>query len=249
MQGSHETHHRQQELFELVAARLAGVQAIGPAFEEMQVPLYGEDWDETKRNTDDIAPSSGKVPILWDGDAVVWDSLAIIEYLADKVGRDRFWPKADDARAMARSMVAEMHSGYLPLRRQCPMNIRRRVEGEPSDEVKADIVRILTLWAEARARFGKGGPFLFGTFCAADIIYAPVVSRFITYDVPLPGFARAYMEAVWEHEWMQAWIAAAEAEDWVIEQYECRRGRESRNTAAARIFVCHPCGDSGIVGR
>ena len=193
----------------------------GLHFEEMTVPLYGEDWDETKRNTDDIAPSSGKVPILWDGDAVVWDSLAIIEYLADKVGRDRFWPKADDARAMARSMVAEMHAGYLPFRRQCPMNVRRKaLDFEPSDEVKADVVRIITLWAEARARFGKGGPFLFGSFCAADIIYAPVVSRFYTYDVPLPGFAEAYMDTIWAHEWMQAWIAGAEAEDWVIEQWE-----------------------------
>ncbi|GGC23939.1 glutathione S-transferase [Novosphingobium marinum] len=193
----------------------------GLSFEELTVPLYGEDWDELKRSSDDLAPSQGKVPILWDGEAVVWDSLAIIEYLADKVGRDRFWPKEDDARAMARSMVAEMHSGYLPLRRQCPMNIRRRVvDAEVPDDAKADIVRIMTLWAEARARFGKGGPFLFGTFCAADIIYAPVVSRFLTYGIPVPGFARAYMEAVWEHEWMQEWITAAEEEDWVIEQFE-----------------------------
>jgi len=193
----------------------------GLGFEEIQVPLYGEDWEEQKHQRQDIAPSSGKVPVLWDGDAVVWDSLAIIEYLADKVGRDRFWPKADDARAMARSMVAEMHSSYLPLRRQLPMNIRRRVEGvQIADEVRADIVRILQLWAEARARFGRGGPFLFGTFCAADIIYAPVVSRFTTYGVPVPGFAHAYMEAVWEHDWLQEWVAAAEAEDWVIEQFE-----------------------------
>ena len=145
----------------------------------------------------------------------------VIEYLADKVGRERFWPKEDAARAMARSMVAEMHSGYAALRRQCPMNIRRRVEGaELSPEARADVVRILTLWAEARARFGKGGPFLFGSFCAADIIYAPVVSRFITYAVVVPGFAVNYMQAVWEHEWLQIWIEAAEAEDWVIEQWE-----------------------------
>jgi len=192
----------------------------GLAFEEITVPLYGEDWDET-RKADDLAPSSGKVPILWDGEAVVWDSLAIIEYLADKIGRDRFWPKADDARAMARSMVAEMHSSYLALRRQCPMNVRRRVEGAViGEEARADILRILTLWAEARARFGGGGPYLFGPFGAADIIYAPVVSRFITYGVGVPGFALAYLEAVWEHEWMQTWIHAAEAEEWVIEQYE-----------------------------
>jgi glutathione S-transferase len=193
----------------------------GVPFEEIQVPIYGEDWDEEKKHIGESAPSSGKVPVLWDGEAVVWDSLAIIEYLADRVGRDRFWPKADDGRAMARSMVAEMHSSYLALRRQLPMNIRLRVPGVPiSDEARADIVRILQLWAEARARFGHGGPFLFGTFCAADIIYAPVVSRFMTYGVGVPGFAVAYMQAIWEHDWMQEWIAAAEAEDWVIEQFE-----------------------------
>jgi glutathione S-transferase len=101
------------------------------------------------------------------------------------------------------------------------MNIRRRVEGHPiDDEAKTDVVRILTLWAEARARFGSGGPFLFGAFCAADVAYAPVVSRFITYGLGVPGFAQAYMQAVWEHEWMQAWIASAEAEEWRLEQYE-----------------------------
>ncbi|WP_225205505.1 glutathione S-transferase family protein [Novosphingobium huizhouense] len=197
----------------------------GLVFEEITVPLYGEDWDERKTRDGTLAPSSGKVPILWDGEgeaaAVVWDSLAIIEYLADKVGRDRFWPKDDAARGMARSMVAEMHSSYLALRRQMPMNVRRRVTGlAVPPEVQADIVRILTLWAEARARFGQGGPFLFGTFCAADIIYAPVVSRFLTYGVGVPGFAEAYMEAIWEHPWMQAWVAAAEEEEWTIEQFE-----------------------------
>lgn len=193
----------------------------GLHFEEIQVPLYGEDWDHRKKEHDEIAPSSGKVPVLWDGDAVVWDSLAIVEYLADRVGRERFWPKADDARAMARSMVAEMHSSYAALRRQCPMNIRRQVQGwEIDEEARQDIVRILTLWAEARARFGRGGPFLFGTFSAADIFYAPVVSRFMTYGIGVPGFALAYMEAVWEHEWLQAWVAAAEEEEWVIEQWE-----------------------------
>jgi glutathione S-transferase len=197
------------------------VKQSGLAFDEILVPLYGDDWEAQKRQSEDLAPSSGKVPILWDGEAVAWDSLAIIEYLADKVGRDRFWPKADDARAMARSMVAEMHSSYLALRRQCPMNVRRRIEGViPSDETRADILRILTLWAEARARFGKGGPFLFGSFGAADIIYAPVVSRFMSYGIALPGFALAYMEAVWEHQWLKQWVAAAEAEELVIEQWE-----------------------------
>ena len=197
------------------------VKQSGLSFEEILVPLFGEDWDEMKRAREDIAPSSGKVPILWDGEAVVWDSLAILEYLADKVGRDRFWPKDDEARAMARSMVAEMHSSYLPLRRACPMNMRSRVEGfTPSEEVKADVVRIVTLWAEARARFGTDGPYLFGTFSAADIFYAPVVSRFLTYGIPVPKFAAAYMEALWEHAWMAEWFEEAQSEEWVLEQYE-----------------------------
>ena len=84
-------------------------------------------------------------------------------------------------------------------------------------------MRILTLWAEARARFGKGGPFLFGTFCAADIFYAPVVSRFLTYGIKVPGFADTYMQAVWEHDWLRAWVAAAEAEEWTVQQYEPAR--------------------------
>ena len=192
----------------------------GLAFEELTVHIDGDDWQATKRGDEQFQPSAGKVPVLWDGDVVVWDSLAILEYLADKVGRDRFWPKAEEARGMARAMVAEMHSSYLPLRRQCPMNIRRRMAIELTDDARRDIVRILGLWAEARARFGKGGPFLFGTFSAADIFYAPVVSRFVTYGIGMPGFAQAYMQAMWEHEWMQQWITAAQEEEWTISQFE-----------------------------
>ena len=193
----------------------------GLPFEELTVHIDGDDWQAMKRQDGEFQPSAGKVPVLWDGDVVVWDSLAIMEYLADKVGRDRFWPKDDAARGMARAMVAEMHSSYLALRRQCPVNIRKRIGGiELSEETRGDIVRILGLWAEARARFGKGGPFLFGTFSAAYIFYAPVVSRFVTYGIGVPGFAQAYKQAVWEHEWLQAWVHAAESEEWTIEQFE-----------------------------
>jgi glutathione S-transferase len=172
----------------------------------------------------EVQPSSGKVPILWDGDTVVWDSLAILEYLADKVGRARFWPKEEDARGMARAMVAEMHSGYQSLRRELPMNIRRRIELPGlSDQTRHDIVRILGLWAEARARHGGNGPYLFGTFGAADIFYAPVVTRFVTYGIGVPGFAHAYMDAICGHDWMREWIGAAEEEEWVIEQFEMVR--------------------------
>jgi glutathione S-transferase len=193
----------------------------GLAFEEIIVPLYGEGWESLKRDDSGLQASSGKVPLLWDGETVVWDSLAILEYLADKVGRERFWPKDETARGMARAMVAEMHSSYHTMRSEFPMNIRKRFQGiQPSATTRDEVVRILGLWAEARARFGSGGPFLFGTFGAADVFYAPVVSRFISYGVAVPGFAGAYMQAVWEHDWMQAWIEASENEEWVIEQYD-----------------------------
>lgn len=198
-----------------LAAKQSGI-----SFEELTVHIDGDDWQAARRSQDQFQPSAGKVPVLWDGDVVVWDSLAILEYLSDKVGRDRFWPKDDAARAMARAMVAEMHSSYLPLRRQCPMNIRRKIPIELEDDARRDIVRILGLWAEARARFGKGGPFLFGTFSAADIFYAPVVSRFITYGIDVPGFAQAYMQALWEHAWIEEWVQAAIAEEWTISQFE-----------------------------
>lgn len=192
----------------------------GLAFEELTVPLYGEEWDDV-RTTENFAPSGGKVPILWDGETVIWDSLAIIDWLADKTDRDRFWPKDETARGMARSMAAEMHSSFMALRKACPMNTRKRYQGLKFDAaVVQDADRILRLWAEARARFGKGGPFLFGTFGAVDIMYAPVVSRFQTYGFNLPGFAAAYMQTILEHDWIAAWMEAAEEEPWVIEQFD-----------------------------
>lgn len=192
----------------------------GLPFEEVVVPLYDADWDR-RREGDEFAPSSGKVPILWDGEAVVWDSLAIVEYLADKVGRDRFWPADDAARAMARSMAAEMHSSFPNLRRKHPMNIRQVFPANrPDDDVLVELQRIMELWAQARARFGGDGDFLFGEFGAVDIMYAPVVTRIITYQLPIARFAAGYMEAVLSHRFMQDWIAGAQEEDWVIEQYE-----------------------------
>ena len=192
----------------------------GLPFEEMTVPLFDDEWDERKRE-EDLAPSSGKVPILWDGETVVWDSLAIIDWLADKVGRDRFWPKDDVARGMARSMAAEMHSGYLALRRECPMNTRKTfTDVTISEDARADAIRILQTWAEARSRFGREGPYLFGTFSAADIMLAPVVTRFVTYGFTLPGFAAAYAEAMMAHPWMQLWYEEAASEPWTIKRIE-----------------------------
>lgn len=192
----------------------------GLHFDEIIVPLFADGWEERKRE-DDLAPSSGKVPTLWDGEAVVWDSLAIIDYLADKVGRDRFWPKNAVARGMARSMAAEMHAGYTALRREFPMNTRKTFHDVTiSEDTRKDAVRILQTWAEARSRFGKDGPYLFGTFSAADIMFAPVVTRFVTYGFTLPGFAESYTETIMAHPWMEEWYAAAAEEPWTIQRIE-----------------------------
>ena len=122
---------------------------------------------------------------------------------------------------MARSMAAEMHSSFAALRRNHSMNIRRIFPAaQLTAEVQADVVRILQVWAEARARFGGAGDFLFGDWSAADMMFAPVVTRFITYSIPLPPFALAYMQAVISHKCMQDWIGGAQAEDWVIEKFE-----------------------------
>jgi glutathione S-transferase len=192
----------------------------GLPFEEMVVPLYDADWDK-RREGDEFAPSSGKVPILWDGDVVVWDSLAIVEYLNEKSGGTRFWPSDDAARAMARSMGAEMHSGFAALRRKHSMNVRQVFPPKaPDDDVLADLTRIMELWAQARARFGGEGQFLFGDFGAADIMYAPVVTRIVTYGLPVARFATGYVDAVLHHPFMQDWIAGAQEEEWVLEQFE-----------------------------
>ncbi|MBY0520627.1 MAG: glutathione S-transferase family protein [Sphingomonas sp.] len=192
----------------------------GLPFEEVVVPLYDADWDK-RREGDEFAPSSGKVPILWDDEIVVWDSMAIIAYLDEKTRGDLFWPKDVAARAMARSMAAEMHSGFAALRRKHSMNVRQVFPPQqPDADVLADMRRIMELWAQARARFGGDGQFLFGEFGAADIMFAPVCTRIVTYSLPIARFATAYLDAMFAHPFMQDWIAAAQEEEWVIEQYE-----------------------------
>ena len=196
------------------------VKHAGEEFEELVVPMFDEEW-EKRREGDEFAPSLGKVPIMWDGDCVVWDSLAIIEFLADRHGKDLYWPQDESACGMARSMAAEMHSGFANLRRELPMNVRKTFPFKAlSAEVRNEIERILQLWAQARARFAGTGPFLFGDWCAVDMMYAPVVTRFITYSVPMPPFAELYMKAVLSHPHVIEWIDKAQDEPWVIEQYE-----------------------------
>lgn len=164
-----------------------------------------------------------KVPLLQHGDLKVWDSLAIIEYLAELAPEAGLWPQDAQARAVARSVSAEMHSGFQPLRQALGMNVARTFPGFAIPEAaQADINRIQTLWADCRQRFGEkaGGPFLFGAFSAADCMYAPVVTRFVTYDVKLTPEAQSYVDAMLAQPFVAEWIAAGKAEPWVVEKYE-----------------------------
>jgi glutathione S-transferase len=196
------------------------VKRSGLEFEETVVPMDGDEWAARLSNPL-FARSGGKVPILIDDEKVIWDSLAIVEWLAERSDRALFWPEDDSARAMARSIAAEMHSSYVGLRTHCSMNVRRRFPvRELPQEAEADIARITSLWEEARTRYGSTGPYLFGKFGAADIMFAPVATRFVTYSVPLSGQAADYRDAMMGHPWMREWIDAANAEPWTIAHYE-----------------------------
>ncbi len=189
-------------------------------FEEQVVPMFTPAWDAARAGPL-LAPSGGQVPVLWEADLCVWDSLAIITHLAEAVGADKFWPAERDARAYAQCLVAEMHSSYAALRQDCGMNLRRVYEaGAISDSVAWDVARITALWESARSNYGAGGDFLFGAFGAADIMFAPVVTRFHTYALPATPTVQAYIDAVRAHPHMREWQAAADAEDWVIDKYE-----------------------------
>jgi glutathione S-transferase len=161
---------------------------------------------------------SGLVPTLFDGDLAIWDSLSILEYLAERHPEAQLWPADTQARAIARSVSAEMHSGFQALRQSCPMELlaRNPMAAVPA-EVEADIRRIVALWRECRGRFGAGGEFLFGQFTAADAMYAPVATRFRTYIPELAvygddGTAQAYVETIFAMPEMDAWTAGARAE-------------------------------------
>lgn len=198
------------------------VMQSGLPFEEVVAPLYDMAWPQRRQGAE-YAPANGRVPILWDGDIAVWDSLAILDWLDRKSGGTRFWPAEDAPYALARSMAAEMHSGYSALRSQYSMNLRARHAGLiPDAAVSADITRITALWAQARERFGEpaGGDFLFGAFGAADILFAPVVTRLASYGLPVPAHVRPYMDAVLCHPFMVRWQADAAAESWVIDRFE-----------------------------
>ncbi len=178
-------------------------------FEEFQIWL-DEDSDRTKRG--EIGPTA-KVPVLRDGDLLVWDSLAIGEYLAEIAPTAGLWPPERAARARARALCAEMHAGFQAIRNKLPMNVRARTPWrDRGAEVDADIRRIIDMWDSTRRVFGSGGPYLFGRRSLADAFYAPVVYRFRTYGVELEGEAAAWAETMLQHSALRRWEERAEAE-------------------------------------
>jgi glutathione S-transferase len=198
-----------------IAMKVAGL-----AFDEVVISLDAADF---KSRVSAIS-GTGKVPALNDNGIHVWESLAILEYLAERFPEAKLWPADPAARAHARAIASEMHAGFVPLRRACPMNMWRPVKRrELNEETLVNVRRIQAIWAECRERYGAGGPFLFGPFGAADAMYAPVVARFHTYAVEVDAPARAYMGAVmalpaWD-EWKQAalkepWVLAEDEVDW-----------------------------------
>jgi glutathione S-transferase len=193
--------------------------ALGIDFEETVIPLYLRD---SKARILDVSPT-GKVPCLVDGDAKVWESLAIMEYLYERFPDRGVWPADRLARAHARAAANEMHAGFAALRNACPMNLRGHFAlGEPSSDVADNLRRLEGLWSEARTRFGTkaGGDFLYGPFTAADAMFAPVVTRLDSYQVRVAPETRRYMNAVLSHPAFVKWRTAALAEPWIIPHYE-----------------------------
>ena len=195
-----------------IAMKVAGI-----PFEDEVISLDAPDFKPRLK----AVSGTGKVPTLIDGDIKVWESLAILEYLAEKFPAARLWPADPAARALARAVSSEMHAGFVPLRKACPMNMwrppaRRTVE----PDVKVNIARIDAMWTDCRQRFGQSGPFLFGGFGAADAMYAPIVARFHTYAIDVTAASRAYMDAVMALPAWTEWRSAALKEPWVLAEDE-----------------------------
>lgn len=195
-----------------IALKVAGI-----PFDETVIPIYHPG---SKEKLLACSPA-GKVPILQDGDVTVWESLAILEYVAERYPDAALWPRDGTARAHARAIASEMHAGFVPLRRQCPMNMWRPVKPLAlTAETAANVERIDAMWSDCRARFGHDGPFLFGRFGAADAMYAPVVSRLHTYGVEVGPASAAYMQAIMVLPAWHEWYAAALNEEWLLEEDE-----------------------------
>jgi glutathione S-transferase len=186
----------------------------GVAFEEIVIPLSRP---ETHAAILRYSPS-GKTPFLRHKGIEVWESLAVGEFLAETYPAARLWPADPAARALARAAAAEMHAGFANLRKHMPMDMRASYPGKGMAEgVQDDIDRITAIWRQCRERHGQGGPYLFGHFTVADAMYAPVVSRFVTYGVKLDPVSAAYRDAMWSLPALVAWFEGAKAEPWVIQ--------------------------------
>jgi len=186
-------------------------------FREIRIPLYTP---QSRTRILEYSPS-GKVPVLSDGDVTVWESLAICEYLADRFPDKQLWPADLKARAFARAVACEMHAGFTELRSHMSFNARRYFPGQGrTPAVQKDIDRICTIWNDCRARYGAGGPFLFGRFSVADAMYAPVALRFNTYVVELDPVSARYVAAIEALKPIQEWLAAANAEEETIPMLE-----------------------------
>jgi glutathione S-transferase len=195
-----------------IAMKVAGI-----AFEEEVISLDAIDFKSRLGRVS----GTGKVPALVDGEIHVWESLAILECLAERFPAAGLWPSNPMARAHARTIAAEMHAGFVPLRRQLPMNMWRPVKRrELTPEATANVRRLEAMWADCRTRFGADGPFLFGRFGAADAMYAPVVARFHTYAVAVEPLTSAYMAAVMALPAWREWHDAAVQEPWVLPEDE-----------------------------
>ena len=193
------------------------MKAAGIPFDEVVISLDAADFKERVLKVS----GTGKVPVLIDGNVRVWESLAILEYLAEKFPDAKLWPEDPAARAHARAISSEMHAGFLPLRKACPMNVWHPPKEYPqADDVMDNVRRIDAMWADSRKRFGAGGPFLFGAFGAADAMYAPVVSRFETYGIQVGAESRTYMDSMMALPAWQEWCAAALKEAWVLSRNE-----------------------------
>ena len=189
---------------------------LGVAFDEITIPL---DLPDTKEKVLKHSPA-GKVPILIDGDVTVWESIAIMEYVGEAYGVP-VWPADRKARAMARSIAAEMHSGFSALRSACPMNLGKKfAQKDRGEAVARDVARFSEIVRQAREHFRAGGPFLFGAFSAADAMYAPLVTRLDTYSIALDATTLAYADAILILPAFQEWRSAAMEEEWIVEADE-----------------------------
>lgn len=180
-------------------------------FELIRIPLFTDEW---RRRAGQYSPTR-RVPVLLDRDLAVWDTLSIFEYLREEVPGAVGWPQERVARAEARSISAEMHAGLMAVRDELPQNIRARrplALSSLSDQAQEQVERICDIWQSCRQRFGDQGPWLYGRFSIADVLYAPVALRFVTYDIPTPGRAAEFVDAISALPAIDEWRAAAGAE-------------------------------------